>query len=132
MNERAPIRTFARRAAIVALLYAFALSGLLAGLASALHAAPSPALAELCRIDASGAPAQGAPGDPSPRDGGDCCMHACRMACAGAVAASPGRCGEIGAVARAEAAVAGAFASTHLVSSALHRNPFGPRGPPSV
>lgn len=132
MNERAPIRTFARRAAIVALLYAFALSGLLTGLASALHAAPSPALAELCRIDASGAPAQGGAGEPAPLDAADCCMHACRMACAGAAAAPPARVGDASAIRRAETAAPGPIASARQVPPCLHHDPFGPRGPPSA
>lgn len=131
MNEGAPIRTFARRAAIVALLYAFALSGLLTGLASALHAAPSPAFAELCRVDASGAPAQEPAGEPAPLDA-DCCMHACRMACAGAAAAPAARVGDVTVVGRADAAAPGAIAAARQVPPSPLHAPFGPRGPPSA
>ncbi|MCG6122636.1 MAG: hypothetical protein MEP57_08010 [Microvirga sp.] len=128
MTGRAKLSTFARRAAIVALLYAFALSGLVTGLASALHAAPSPGLADLCRVEASGAPAR-APGR-APVDAADCCLHACRIACAGLASAPPARPDIAVAIDRTSARVVGPIAASPTIAPRLRLAPSGPRGPP--
>lgn len=112
----------------MALLYAFALSGLVTGLASALHAAPASAFAELCRVDASGAPEQ-APGG-APLHAGDCCLHACRIACAGTACAAPARPDFAAVIDRTCARLLGPVVAAPSLAPRPPLAPFGPRGPP--
>ncbi len=118
-----------RRAATVALLYAFVLSGFLAGLAAHADHAPETASGfELC-LAGVGLEEPGAPGPDDGRHDGACCLAQCRTAC-------PGGCASLGEAAawdfstRSHGKRIGLRRRAGIVQAMPRAGTLGARGPP--